>query len=248
MVFTKNDKQSTSILGVDQSSPGSLRLEFASKNFQTEDGQEVQALKSVNLTVAPGEFVAIMGFSGSGKSTLLNILGLLDSPSAGKYFVGDQDTTSLSQVKRARLRRDRFGFIFQDFNLLNRYTVEQNIIMGLAYQSVNRETSKNLARSLLNQLGLLDKALVYPNHLSGGQAQRIAIARALINNPPVILADEPTGNLDSIATAEIVQLLKSLKEKGTTIVMVTHSKSVAASADRVVNMKSGQITHEGLAV
>lgn len=225
-------------------SSGRLHLDFVSRDFELDQNTTANALKNVNLTIESGEFVAIMGHSGSGKSTLLNILGLLDSPTAGTYYIGDIDTSKLNQSQRARMRRDKFGVIFQNFNLLNRYTVQQNIELALTYQQVSRKASKHLAESLLQQLGLSHKANVHPQQLSGGQAQRIAIARALINNPPIILADEPTGNLDYVATNEIVQLLKTLHANGSTVIMVTHSNEVAAAADRIIRVQDGQIVAE----
>ena len=223
--------------------PGSIHLEFISKTFSS-DSSTTHALESVSLNIEPGEFVAIMGQSGSGKSTLLNIIGLLDKPDSGKYTFGGLDVSELSQSQRARLRRQKFGVVFQNFNLLNRYRVEQNIELALAYQTVSSKAGSRLTYDLLEQLGLSDKAKVHPQHLSGGQAQRVAIARALINNPPIILADEPTGNLDFAAAQEISQLLKTLNAKGTTIVMVTHSQEVASAASRIVTMQAGSIVDE----
>ncbi len=241
---TSQKQPQAALLGTEVNSAGSLRLEFVSRSFKLDDGVTANALKEVSLSIESGEFVAIMGYSGSGKSTMLNILGLLDSPSSGSYFVGGIDTAVLSQSERARMRRDKFGVIFQNFNLLNRYTVQQNIELALAYQRVPRKVSHQLAGDLLQQLGLEDKAQAHPQQLSGGQAQRIAIARALINNPPIILADEPTGNLDYTATTEIVQLLKALHTKGSTIIMVTHSDEVASAADRIISMQDGRIVSE----
>ena len=241
---TQANQSGVSLLGKEVNSVGSLRLEFVSRTFELDSKITTTALKEVSLTVQPGEFLAIMGYSGSGKSTMLNILGLLDKPTSGSYFVGETDVSKLSRGERARMRRDKFGIIFQNFNLLNRYTVLQNIELALAYQKVPGRTSRRLAQDLLQQLGLADKAQVHPQQLSGGQAQRIAIARALINNPPIILADEPTGNLDRVATNEIVQLLQTLNAKGSTIVMVTHSSEVASAANRVVSMQNGRIISE----
>lgn len=236
--------QSTSVLASEYTQPGTLRLEFVSRSFDISD-RTVDALKGVNLTIAAGEFVAIMGYSGSGKTTTLNILGLLDRPTAGSYFVGDVRTNDLSQNERARMRKDKFGFIFQNFNLLDRYTVLQNIELAMVYQRVSGAASRRLALDLLNQLGLSGKAQARPHQLSGGQAQRVAIARALINNPPIILADEPTGNLDETAAREVVGLLKTLSNRGTTVVMVTHSPEVAQYASRTIVMKSGSVISAG---
>lgn len=232
--------QTTSVLSPDFGQPGALRLELVSRSFTVSDNL-VEALKGVNLSISSGEFVAIMGYSGSGKSTTLNILGLLDRPTAGAYFIGDILTNDLSQSERARLRKDKFGFIFQNFNLLDRYTVLQNIELAMVYQRVSGAASRRLALDLLSQLGLSGKANARPHQLSGGQAQRVAIARALINNPPIILADEPTGNLDETAAHEVVGLLKTLSARGTTVVMVTHSPEIAQYASRTVFMKSGSV-------
>lgn len=227
-------------LSAPQVSPGALQLEFVSRNFIV-GKNPVKALQPTNLVIEQGDFVAIMGHSGSGKTTLLNILGLLDVQSDGVYSVHGTDTTQLSQAQRARLRRDTFGFVFQNFNLLERYTVLQNIELALMYQKVSAKAARQLAYNLLRQLGLSDKAEARPHQLSGGQAQRIAIARALINNPPIVLADEPTGNLDVEAANEVIGLFKALHSKGTTIIMVTHSNEVARSASRIVRMQSGKI-------
>ena len=239
-----NTNQTTSVLTSEYVQPGALRLELVSRSFGDPKNQ-VDALKGVNLSIAPGEFVAIMGYSGSGKTTTLNILGLLDQPTAGSYYIGDIRTNDLSQTDRAHLRKDKFGFVFQNFNLLDRYTVLQNIELAMVYQRVSSGSSRRLALDLLNQLGLSSKAHVRPHQLSGGQAQRVAIARALINNPPVILADEPTGNLDEAAASEIVGLLKTLCGRGTTVVMVTHSPEIAQYASRTIIMKSGSVINNG---
>lgn len=233
-------------LATPQTSPGALQLEFVSREF-TVGKSTVIALKPINLVIEQGDFVAIMGHSGSGKTTLLNILGLLDVQTDGTYMVHGADVTKLSQSERARLRRDTFGFVFQNFHLLDRYTVLQNIELALMYQKVSAKAARQLAYDLLRQLGLSDKADARPHQLSGGQAQRIAIARALINNPPIVLADEPTGNLDIEAAKEVIGLFKALHSKGTTIVMVTHSSEVAQSASRIVRMQNGRVVSNEVA-
>ena len=233
------------VFGSEYGQVGSLQLEFISRFFDI-DGSIVDALSDVNLKIDSGEFIAITGQSGSGKSTLLNILGLLDSPSSGKYFIGTEDVSRLSSTKKAALRKNKFGFIFQNFNLLDRYTVQQNIELAMAYQHVSKKTLNGLALNLLRQMGLSDKANIKPHQLSGGQAQRVAIARALINSPPIILADEPTGNLDPASAREVMQLLRTLNHKGTTVVMVTHDEVLAEMADRRIFVSGGKIT-EGTA-
>lgn len=227
-----------------QSAPGALQFEFVSRQYRV-GSSDIQALQPTNLTIEQGEFVAIMGHSGSGKTTLLNILGLLDMQSSGTYLVNGEDAKQLSAAHRARLRRDTFGFVFQNFNLLERYTVLQNIELALMYQRVSSASARQLSLGLLRQLGLSDKAQAHPHQLSGGQAQRIAIARALINNPPIVLADEPTGNLDVVAAQEVINLFGVLNSKGTTIVMVTHSDEVARQASRTIRMDSGRIISSG---
>jgi putative bacteriocin export ABC transporter (lactococcin 972 group) len=242
--FNSNSK-SQSVLGSEYGQVGSLRLEFISRSFDV-DSSIVDAISDVNLSIGSGEFVAITGQSGSGKSTLLNILGLLDSPSSGKYYIGSEDVSKLSSSRKAALRKNKFGFIFQNFNLLDRYTVQQNVELAMAYQHISTKTLSELAFNLLKQMGLSDKINTRPHQLSGGQAQRVAIARALINSPPIILADEPTGNLDPSSAREVMQLLKALNRKGTTIVMVTHDEGLAEMADRRIFVNSGKIT-EGTA-
>lgn len=237
-----------SILSGQNTNQSLLRLEFVSKQYQTNDGA-VSALSDINLSVQAGDFLALMGLSGSGKTTLLNIFGLLDLPTSGAYSVAGQSTNHLSQTSRAQIRRDTFGFVFQHFNLLDRYTVLQNIELAMMYRKTSAKATRALAFDLLSQLGLASKAGVRPHQLSGGQAQRIAIARALIHNPRVILADEPTGNLDPAAAQEITQLLRTLNSKGTTIIMVTHSQEVASAAKTKVTMESGKIiSTEGIDV
>jgi len=237
--------QNSTVLTPDYTQVGALRFELVSKSFTLAD-KEVNAVQDLNFTVNPGEFVALMGSSGSGKTTTLNMLGLLDTPTAGTYSVGGTSTTGLSQAQKAHLRKNTFGFIFQNFNLLDRYTVVQNIELAMMYQRVSSSASRSLALDLLRQLGLADKAHARPHQLSGGQAQRIAIARALINNPPIVLADEPTGNLDESSAQEIVQLLHTLNKRGTTVIMVTHSKTIALSASRIISMSGGKIISDRL--
>ncbi len=205
------------------------------------DGVEVQALRGVDLRVEPGEFVAIMGPSGSGKSTCLNVLGLLDRPTSGQYLFEGQDAARLGEVERARLRNRRIGFVFQAFNLLPRTTALENVELPLVYAGV-----RDRARALgaLRAVGLEHRARHLPTQLSGGEQQRVAIARALVLQPALVLADEPTGNLDSQTSLGIMVLLQQLNRDGITVVMVTHEPDVAAFAGRVVQFRDGRIVSD----
>ena len=200
----------------------------------------VNALRRVNLEVESGEFVALMGASGSGKSTMMHLLGCLDTPSAGRYFLEERDVSTLSKDERARVRNTRIGFIFQTFNLLPRLDALDNVMLPLLYGRVNGEIKKR-ATEALERVGLMPRAQHRPNELSGGERQRVAIARALVTNPALILADEPTGNLDSKTGADIMKLLVELSTEGRTILMVTHDAKVAAHAGRVLQMQDGEI-------
>jgi putative ABC transport system ATP-binding protein len=200
-------------------------------------------LNEVSLDVARGEFVAVMGPSGCGKSTLLNILGLLDRPSAGSYRLMGEETASSSEQQLTRLRRDHIGFVFQSFNLIDELTVEQNIEVSLLYRKDGGARRRRVAEAL-ERVGVAHRARHKPQQLSGGQQQRVAIARALVSNPQLILADEPTGNLDTANGEVVMDLLKSVSAAGTTIIMVTHSPLHAAAAARTVKMLDGQIVSE----
>jgi putative ABC transport system ATP-binding protein len=208
---------------------------------------EVLALHGVNVTIGRGEYIAIMGPSGSGKSTLMNILGCLDRPTSGSYLLDGQDVSRLSKNELATIRNQKIGFIFQSFNLLPRMSAFDNVMMPLLYNREDRssETEKRQQVSkALEAVGLEDRMHHHPNELSGGQQQRVAIARALINRPTLILADEPTGNLDSHSSEDILSLLRELHAQGTTIVLVTHDQGVATHAQRVIIVKDGQVVDD----
>jgi putative ABC transport system ATP-binding protein len=209
-------------------------------------GNIVRALDGVSLTVEEGEFVALMGPSGSGKSTLLNLLGCLDRPTRGHYFLGDEDVAFMHDDQLSEIRSKYLGFIFQSYNLLAQYTVVENIEVPLLYQGCRLdEQTRQRCIELAGLVGLGDRLDHRPMQLSGGQQQRVAIARSLINDPHVILADEPTGNLDSRTSDEIMQLLRRLNDAGKTIIMVTHETDIAAWARRVVRMRDGLIESDG---
>ena len=220
-----------------------IKLTDIKKVFRTED-VETWALREVSLEVKAGEFVAIMGPSGCGKSTLLNILGLLSSPSEGTYMLDGKDVSTLSESDRIKLRKGALGFVFQSFNLIDELNVSENIELPLLYMGVSAKERKEAVKAVIDRVAMGHRAKHFPAQLSGGQQQRVAIARAVISNPKLILADEPTGNLDSKNGREVMELLKELHREGTTIVMVTHSQRDASYADRVVNLFDGQIVNE----
>ncbi|WP_292982285.1 ABC transporter ATP-binding protein [Nitrosomonas sp.] len=215
-----------------------------SYNLQGADGKTItnQVLFSINLTINPGEFVAIMGHSGSGKSTLMNILGCLDTPTSGSYWLAGKNVAALSGDELAHIRNQSIGFVFQGFNLLKRMTALDNVATPLLYAGIGRAQSRKRALELLRRTGLESFAMHQPNQLSGGQQQRVAISRALINEPPLILADEPTGNLDTQTSREIMLLFEQLnRDQGITIVLVTHEDDIAAYAKRLIRLKDGHI-------
>ena len=217
-----------------------IRTENLKRIFRTEEIETI-ALNGVNINVKDGEFVAIMGPSGCGKSTLLNILGLLDTPTEGKYWLGDEEVGHLKERERTAYRKGRIGFVFQNFNLIDELTVEENIDLQLKYLGIGKAERKERVLDILRKVKLSHRAKHYPHQLSGGQQQRVAIARAVVGKPSIILADEPTGNLDSKNGMEVMQLLSELNEEGTTIVMVTHSKHDATYASRIINLFDGQV-------
>jgi len=202
---------------------------------------EVEALRGVDLDVEPGDFLAIVGPSGSGKSTLMNLLGCLDRPTAGTYRLAGTDVAGLSDDELARVRNRTIGFVFQSFNLLPRTTALENVAMPLLYAGVGRSERLQRARDALARLGLEDRLTHEPSELSGGQQQRVAIARALVSRPAIILADEPTGNLDSASGADVLALLHELNDAGTTIVLITHDTDVAVAARRSVRVRDGRL-------
>jgi putative ABC transport system ATP-binding protein len=215
------------------------------KNIQKifrDESQETHALRGVSFDVVEGEFAAIMGSSGSGKSTLMHIIGFLDKPSSGEYFFDGEQTSSFDDEKLAKIRNQKLGFIFQSYNLLPRTSVLENVLLPTIYTpAINKKFMEQRARQLLERVGLSHRINHRPNQLSGGEQQRVAIVRALINNPRLILADEPTGNLDSRSGQEVMEILQGLHQEGNTILMVTHEQYVAQCAQRILTLKDGQI-------
>lgn len=217
-----------------------IELNSIRKAYQT-GSQSLIVLKGIDCTIEEGELVAIMGSSGSGKSTLLNVLGLLDDFDEGSYVLNGQNMDGLSEKAAARYRSDFLGFVFQSFNLISYKTALENVALPLYYQSVPRKERQARAMAFLTKVGLAEWAEHLPNQMSGGQKQRVAIARALIANPSVILADEPTGALDSVTSDEVMALLKEINSEGITIVVVTHENEIANQCDRIIRLKDGRI-------
>jgi putative ABC transport system ATP-binding protein len=205
----------------------------------------VEVLKGLDLTIEHGEFMAIMGPSGSGKSTLMNLLGLLDVPTSGQLLLDGIDVSKLDSDEAAALRNKKLGFVFQGFNLLPRRNLLENIALPLFYAGVEREERLERAAEYLEQVGLSTHAKHLPTQLSGGQQQRVAIARALVGNPDIVLADEPTGNLDSKTSKEIMDIFRALNEKNITVILVTHEHDVAKNAERLIHIKDGEIVYDG---
>ena len=217
-----------------------IKVENLSKSFRTEEVETI-ALNNVSFQVEDKEFVAIMGPSGCGKSTLLNILGPLDNPTGGKYWLGDKEVSALKEKDRTDVRKGEIGFVFQSFNLIDELNVEENIELPLTYLGMSKTERKQKVKDIMKRMGISHRAKHFPHQLSGGQQQRVAIARAVVFGPKLILADEPTGNLDSKNGAEVMGLLTELNREGTTIVMVTHNEHDASIAHRIVRLFDGQI-------
>jgi len=220
-----------------------IQIQELKKSFRTEE-VETLALNGVNLKVEEGEFVAIMGPSGCGKSTLLNIIGMLDNPTSGSYQFSNHEVGGLKESQRTQLRKGNLGFVFQSFNLIDELTVFENVELPLIYLKINKSERKAKVKAVLERMKIAHREKHFPQQLSGGQQQRVAIARAVITNPKLILADEPTGNLDSKNGIEVMNLLTELNQEGTTIVMVTHSDRDSHYAHRVINLFDGQIVTE----
>lgn len=222
-----------------------IRTDYLNKVFRTEE-VETQALKDVNLHIQKGEFTAIMGPSGCGKSTLLNIIGLLDNPTSGRYYFDEKEVGSFKESNRTLLRKGNIGFVFQSFNLIDELNVFENAELPLIYLKLSSRQRREMVEKVLERMNISHRRKHFPQQLSGGQQQRVAIARAVVANPKLILADEPTGNLDSKNGLEVMNLLTELNEEGTTIVMVTHSLHDAEFAHRVINLFDGEIITEKL--
>jgi len=222
-----------------------LKLHNLSKHYRTDEVETV-ALDSVNVEITAGEFVAVMGPSGCGKSTLLNIIGMLDNPTSGHYFFNDEDVSGYSESQLAEIRKRNIGFIFQSFNLIDELSVAENIELALLYHDIPGAERRDRVIHIMDKVGIAHRAKHMPSQLSGGQQQRVAVARAIVGNQGLILADEPTGNLDSAHGQEVMEMLQSLNAEGSTIVMVTHSPAHADYARRTINLFDGHVVTESL--
>jgi putative ABC transport system ATP-binding protein len=216
------------------------------KKWYTIGHETVKALNGVNINVAKNEYVALMGPSGSGKSTLMNIIGCLDTPTEGNYFLNGPNVAGLTDNQLAEIRNKEIGFVFQTFNLLPRYSALENVALPLVYAGIAKEQRNARATEVLTQVGLGDRMTHKPNELSGGQRQRVAVARALVNRPSIILADEPTGNLDTKTSYEIMRLFQEIHDKGNTIILVTHEEDIARHAHRIVRLRDGVVESDTL--
>jgi putative ABC transport system ATP-binding protein len=208
--------------------------------------ETVKAVRSIDLNIARNEYVAIMGPSGSGKSTMMNILGCLDTPTKGTYMLNGKDVSKLDNDQLADIRNKEIGFVFQTFNLLPRYSALDNVSLPLVYAGISREERLQRGKKVLEQVGLADRMYHKPNELSGGQRQRVALARALVNSPSIILADEPTGNLDSKTSVDILSLLDEIQREGNTLIIVTHEEDIAKHARRIIRLKDGAIEEDSM--
>jgi putative ABC transport system ATP-binding protein len=220
-----------------------IHLESIVKNYKV-GTQIVRALRSVSIDIYKGEYVAIMGASGSGKSTLMNVIGCLDTPTSGKYILNGKDASRLSDDQLAEIRNSEIGFVFQVFNLLPRNSALENVMLPLVYSGIRKNERRRRAEETLSDVGLADRMLHRPNELSGGQRQRVAIARALVNKPALLLADEPTGNLDSKISEEIMKLFADIHSKENTLLMVTHEEDIAKHAHRIIRLKDGEVEED----
>ena len=220
-----------------------LELKHLGKKYKI-GTEEINALRSIDLKIEKGEYVALMGPSGSGKSTLMNIVGCLDSPSEGQYFLNGKEVSKMTEDELAGIRNNEIGFIFQTFNLVPRSSALDNVALPLVYAGIKKDERLKRAKQTLVEVGLGDRISHKPNELSGGQRQRVAVARALVNNPSIILADEPTGNLDSKTSEEIMSLFREIHKLGNTIIVVTHEEEIAQHANRIVRIKDGMIEND----
>ena len=221
-----------------------IQIKNLSKNFRTEEVETI-ALNGISMEVKKGEFIAIMGPSGCGKSTLLHILGLLDNPDEGSYLLEGEEVGHLKEKDRTRYRKGRIGFVFQSFNLIDELTVEENVDLQLKYLGIPKAERKQQVLDILRKVRLSQRAKHYPQQLSGGQQQRVSIARALVRNPAVILADEPTGALDSHTGREVLGMLQQMHDEGHTVVLITHDNSIAVQADRIIRLEDGRVVYDG---
>ena len=211
------------------------------KRFFQVGSEKVEALKGINLSVEKGEFLSIMGPSGSGKTTLMNIIGCLDTPSDGEYFLNTKLVNNLDDDELANIRNKEIGFVFQSFHLLGKNSALNNVLLPMKYAGINEDEAMSRAKNVLDKVGLTDRINHAPSELSGGQQQRVAIARALVNKPSIIFADEPTGNLDSQTGADVMNLFKELNDQGQTIILITHEEDIAMQSNRIINIKDGLI-------